>query len=55
MSDDISTMYAKEQNQKTGRKGYVGWQSEKEISISPADYGAFLFLKKSNKKRRIYR
>lgn len=29
---DISTMYTKELNKKTGRKGWVGWKTEKEIT-----------------------
>lgn len=33
MSKDISTMYTKDLNKKAGRKGWIGWQSEKETSI----------------------
>ena len=29
MSNDISTMYTKYKNQKTGRKGYGMWKYEK--------------------------
>ena len=29
MSNDISTMHTKEENKRSGRRGYVGWQSEK--------------------------
>ena len=42
MSNDISTMYTKDRNQKTGRKGYQGWQSEKETCIKPSDYGSYI-------------
>ena len=42
MSNDISTMYTKYQNQKTGRKGYYMWKREKETSISPSDYGNYI-------------
>lgn len=39
---DISTIYTKEQNEKCGRKGYYGFKREKEVVISPKDYGVFL-------------
>lgn len=42
MSKDISTMYTKDRNQKSGRKGYGAWKREKEISISPAAYGDYI-------------
>lgn len=42
MSDDIFTMYTKDQNRKTGRKGYYDWKSEKETVISPAAYGDYI-------------
>lgn len=29
MSNNISTMYTKDKNQKAGRKGYVNWKTEK--------------------------
>lgn len=45
MNNDISTTYTKEQNKKSGRRGYAGWQSEKETSISPADYGNYILQK----------
>lgn len=45
---DISTMYTKELNKKTGRRGYVGWKSEKENSITPSEYGSYIL---QNRKR----
>ena len=39
---DISTMYTKDRNMKTGRKGYGLWQGEKLDVISPAAYGDFV-------------
>ena len=42
MSNDISTMYTKDQNQKTGRKGYYMWKREKQTSIRPSDYGDYI-------------
>lgn len=50
MSNDISTMYSKEQQQKNGRKGYGAWRSEKETVISPRHYGMFIQDKKRRKK-----
>ena len=35
MSNDISTMYTKNENRKTGRKGYYMWKREKETCIKP--------------------
>lgn len=29
MSNNIHTMYTKDQNQKAGRKGYYNWKGEK--------------------------
>lgn len=42
MSNDISTMYTKNENQKAGRKGYYMWKREKETSMSPSDYGNYI-------------
>lgn len=42
MSNDISTMYTKELNKQSGRKGWIGWKSEKETSIEPAKYGEYI-------------
>ena len=46
---DISTIYTKEQNEKCGRKGYYGFKREKEVVISPKDYGVFLQERKCKK------
>lgn len=46
MSNDISTMYTKSKNLKAGRKGYVGWKTEKETAISPAAYGDYILQHK---------
>ena len=42
MSNDISTMYTKDKNQKTGCKGYGMWKYEKEKSIKSSDYGDYI-------------
>ena len=42
MSNNISTMYAKNKNQKAGRKGYSMQKFEKEKSIKPLDYGDYI-------------
>lgn len=51
MSNDISTMYTKDKNMKAGRKGYVGWQVEKETVIRPADYGDYILQRGKRGKR----
>lgn len=51
MDNDISTMYTKDKNIKSGRKGYYNWKSEKEISISPASYGDYILQKKRRGKK----
>lgn len=52
MSKDISTMYTKDENKRSGRRGYLGWKSEKEISISPAYYGSYILQKRKRGKRK---
>ena len=52
MSNDISTMYTKSKNVKAGRKGYVGWQVEKEKAIRPSDYGDYILQRRKRGKRR---
>lgn len=52
MSNDISTMYTKDKNNKSGRKGYVGWKAEKETVISPSDYGNYILQNKKRGKKR---
>ena len=51
MSKDISTAYTKERNKQCGRHGEVGWQSDKDREIIPADYGMFLQKQKKRGKR----
>lgn len=51
MSNDISTMYTKELNMKTGRKGWLGWKNEKEASIEPASYGGYLLQQRKHAKK----
>lgn len=52
MSNDISTMYTKDKNQKAGRKGYCMWNHEKEMSISPSDYGEYILQHRKRGKRK---
>lgn len=49
MSNDISTMYTKEQNKAAGRKGYYNFKKEKNTVISPKSYGIFREKKKRDK------
>lgn len=51
MSNDISTQYTKEENNKNGRRGYIMWKREKDTVISPRDYGIFIQNKKRRKNR----
>lgn len=51
MSNDIFSMYTKDQNKKTGRKGYGQWKHEKETFIRPSDYGNYILEKKRGKKK----
>lgn len=52
MSNDISTMYTKDRNMKTGRKGYGLWRDEKETVIAPAAYGDFVTQRRNRGKKR---
>ena len=52
MSNDISTMYTKDRNMKSGRKGYGLWQNEKETAIAPAAYGDFVIQHRKRGKKR---
>ena len=47
---DIYTMYTRRKNKNDGRRGWVGWQSEKEISISPSEYGMYISRKRGQKR-----
>lgn len=51
MGNDISTMYTKAQNLKTGRKGYFGWKAEKETAIRVSDYGDFILQRRRRKRK----
>ena len=46
MSNDIFSMYTKEQNIKHGRHCYGLWKQEKETIIPPNKYGIFLAERK---------
>lgn len=50
MSCDISTMYTKDQNSKSGRKGYYRWKQDKLRDIRPCDYGNYILQRRSRKK-----
>ena len=52
MSNDISTMYTKDKNQKSGRKGYCMWNREKETYIKPSDYGSYILQRRKRGKRK---
>lgn len=52
MSNDISTIYTKDRNMKSGRKGYGLWRDEKEAAISPAAYGDFVTQRRKRGKKR---
>lgn len=52
MSNDISTIYTKDRNMKSGRKGYGLWQDEKETAIAPAAYGDFVMQRRKRGKKR---
>lgn len=50
MSNDISTMFSKEENKKNGRKGYYDFK-HKETVIAPNYYGMFLLEHKRKKRK----
>ena len=52
---DISTMYTKDRNMKTGRKGYGFWKNEKLDAISPASYGDYVMQNRKRGKKRLGR
>lgn len=52
MSNNISTMYTKSQNLKAGRRGYAGWKSEKENSITPSEYGSYILQNRKRGKKK---
>ena len=52
MSSSICAPFTKEEDKKNGRNGYAWAKYEKETSISPYYYGAFLSKKKRRKKEK---
>lgn len=52
MSNNISTMYTKSQNQKAGRKGYGAWKTEKETVIPSAAYVAYILQPRKRGKKK---
>lgn len=52
MSNDISTMYTKEQNKQNGRRGWIGWCAEKETCIEPSKYGEYILKHRKRGKRK---
>lgn len=55
MSNDISSMYTKDRNIRTGRKGYGQWKHEKEDAIRPADYGNYVLEKREVRRNVVNR
>lgn len=51
MNNDVSTMFTKHQNIRSGRKGYGRWKREKISSMSPYYYGSYIISKKKNRRR----
>ena len=52
MSNDISTMYTKDKNKKTGRRGFCDWRVCKETVISPASYGDYILQHRKRGKKK---
>ena len=42
MSNDISTVYTRNLNKTSGRRGYGDWKRSKDTIISPKAYGGFI-------------
>ena len=42
MSHDISTVYTRNLNKTSGRRGYGDWKRSKDTIISPKAYGSFI-------------
>ena len=51
-SNDISSMYTKDQNKKAGRRGYSLWKHEKVAIIPPAAYGDYILQDRRRGKKR---
>ena len=49
MSHDISTVYTRNLNKTSGRRGYGDWKRSKDTIISPKAYGGFLQERKGKK------
>ena len=45
-------MYTKDQNKKTGRRGYLCWKNEKETSITPYAYGSYILQNRKRGKKK---
>lgn len=54
MSNDISTMFTKDQNTKAGRKGFFDWKGVKITAIGPAAYGDYILQSKRRGKKWEY-
>lgn len=52
MSNDISTMFTKEQNRISGRKGWVRWKAMVEKNITPDQYGEYILNHRRGKGKR---
>ena len=51
MSNDISTMFTKDQNTKAGRKEFFDWKGVKITAIGPAAYGDYILQSKRRGKK----
>ena len=51
MSHDISTVYTRNLNKTSGRRGYGDWKRSKDTIISPKAYGGFIQERNGNKRR----
>ena len=49
MSHDISTVYTRNLNKTSGRRGYGDWKRSKDTIISPKAYGGFIQERKRKK------
>lgn len=50
MSNDVTTMYTKEQNKIDGRNGYLMAHKEKVTRITPKEYGMFISKRRKERK-----
>ena len=51
LNNDISTVYTRNLNKTSGRRGYGDWKRSKDTIISPKAYGGFIQERKGNKRR----